>query len=1189
MNQPIVIRDGKIAVYHTPIGAKLTAQTQPVNLTLRPAPYYQTPDYISRHLINRQSEIDIIMAALEQKRLVQIYGQPGIGKSILLHYLTRHMPKTQFSAGVVYLSARQVAFDDLCQMIFEEFYQAQPPLKPSLDQFHICFANLESLIVLDDVTLEWDDLETLITLLPQSRFLITANQRTVYALGEAVELTGLPIDETITLVEQRLADRNKLLNSAERAAVEAIATATNGHPLTTLQLVMAGQPATGFDSQRLSENAYQLSQNATPYSVIQMVTTDLTPAEQALLQPLISLPGVPISKEQLWALVAPSQSDVEQLRQRHLVIVEGEDCRVATNLSWGLWETDFQHTLEDLLNHFGHWAKQQSSAPVLANRVALASVMNWSLKVGQWTPITGLVQAIDKALLLSRQWEMWQMMLQGGLKAAQASHNSAREAQFRHQLGVQALHRADHHTARRQFIYSLRAHQKTDSPAKNAVTQHNLRFILTPSSTQPKPQPQQPPPPPRQSNWGFLLRPVAGSSLLLLAVLLLAGLWISNIPVWFPPPTTIQLSTDRLDFNRETIGNSSLEQIIEVINFGDAILYVNEVRLDGKNPNDFNIASNTCTGRAIPLGEQCIIAVSFVPKTERRLNAELVVVSNGEASPHKIWLTGGPQPTLFVDPDILDFEDQLIDHDSPEKIISVVSNGGVPLAINNIELSEPNGRSFLLREDNCTGANLETGENCEVKLIFRPPLTTSYQAEVVINHNGQDEKNTVALQGRGVAPRACILPEDLLFAEPVVVGQPVSQMVTLQNCGSAPLNVSDIFLAMREVTTFQLEESCRDRPLAVNQSCPITITFDPSEEGSYLTNLIVVHDAPGGSPTGISIKGQAIAPKLCLDTSELRFGAIRVNEASQTRVVTLRNCGSAPLTVNRIRLTGQNGRQLGTTNEFTLSADNCNDRTLEVDASCPLNVNFSPTVAESHQLELQMETDDVEEQITTIPLSGEGIAPRLCVIETNLTFSEQAINSHSEPRRITLTNCGTATLNLEPPLIEGANRQEFIMETNTCPSGNLPVGSSCQYEIRFAPATAASKSANITLVNDGLQGTTVISLNGTGVAPQVCLNQNNLDFGQQGINQTSATQRVTLTNCGSAVLNINDTKLGGTNWLDFQYVDGCRGSRLLPNERCTFQITFIPTTAGQKLANLTIIDDTPDVPATITLNGNGIP
>lgn len=59
----------------------------------------------------------------------------------------------------------------------------------------------------------------------------------------------------------------------------------------------------------------------------------------------------------------------------------------------------------------------------------------------------------------------------------------------------------------------------------------------------------------------------------------------------------------------------------------------------------------------------------------------------------------------------------------------------------------------------------------------------------------------------------------------------------------------------------------------VNRSCPLKITFNPPDEGDYLTSLVLVHNA-SGSPTGVSIRGQAIAPRLCLDTSELNFGDI---------------------------------------------------------------------------------------------------------------------------------------------------------------------------------------------------------------------------------------------------------------------------------------------------------------------------
>src|SRR5207237_7929044 len=96
-------------------------------------------------------------------------------------------------------------------------------------------------------------------------------------------------------------------------------------------------------------------------------------------------------------------------------------------------------------------------------------------------------------------------------------------------------------------------------------------------------------------------------------------------------------------------------------------------------------------------------------------------------------------------------------------------------------------------------------------------------------------------------------------------------------------------------------------------------------------------------------------------------------------------------------------------------------------------------------------------------------------------------------------------------------------------------------------------------------------------APAVSLSPTSLTFASRDTGTTSAPQLVTVTNTGTASLFINGAAVPNT--LDFTVVDdGCSGLTLAVGASCTVSITFSPTLAGTRSAQLTVTDNAPNSP-----------
>ena len=99
-------------------------------------------------------------------------------------------------------------------------------------------------------------------------------------------------------------------------------------------------------------------------------------------------------------------------------------------------------------------------------------------------------------------------------------------------------------------------------------------------------------------------------------------------------------------------------------------------------------------------------------------------------------------------------------------------------------------------------------------------------------------------------------------------------------------------------------------------------------------------------------------------------------------------------------------------------------------------------------------------------------------------------------------------------------------------------------------------------------------------ATTVALSDTSLRFGLQLVGTESRAQAVTLTNTGPITLDISSITAGG----DFLQTNTC-GSSLPAGASCTVNVTFEPTAKGTRPGKLTIIDNAPDSPQTVTLTG----
>src|SRR5262245_37358826 len=119
---------------------RITARTAPVMLLPR-----RFPGFLDRHETVRAVEEAVAAAGP-----VELHGEPGIGKTVLLRHLAHQLRPAALSDGVVHLGAAELSATDLLQSLYDAFYETSVPFKPSTTQIRLDLQGKRALLLVDD-------------------------------------------------------------------------------------------------------------------------------------------------------------------------------------------------------------------------------------------------------------------------------------------------------------------------------------------------------------------------------------------------------------------------------------------------------------------------------------------------------------------------------------------------------------------------------------------------------------------------------------------------------------------------------------------------------------------------------------------------------------------------------------------------------------------------------------------------------------------------------------------------------------------------------------------------------------------------------------------------------------------------------------------------------------------------------
>jgi hypothetical protein len=218
---------------------------------------------------------------------------------------------------------------------------------------------------------------------------------------------------------------------------------------------------------------------------------------------------------------------------------------------------------------------------------------------------------------------------------------------------------------------------------------------------------------------------------------------------------------------------------------------------------------------------------------------------------------------------------------------------------------------------------------------------------------------------------------------------------------------------------------------------------------------------------------------------------------------------------------------------------------------------------------------------------GPNDAPSVALSPQQINFGNEPLLSASGPVTVTLTDVGSANLN-----ISSINSSGDFTQTNNC-GNSVPGGAGiCTMQIIFTPSSVGLQTDQITIDDNSGTGTQGITVTGNGVLTggSLLFIPTSLTFPAQLVGTTSSNLTALLINNGNQAVTITNISLLSPN---FSQTNNCGinfpivAATLNVGQSCTVSVSFTPTGSGSTSASVTVASTAVNGNAALAVSGTG--
>lgn len=411
-----------------------------------------------------------------------------------------------------------------------------------------------------------------------------------------------------------------------------------------------------------------------------------------------------------------------------------------------------------------------------------------------------------------------------------------------------------------------------------------------------------------------------------------------------------------------------------------------------------------------------------------------------------------PMVYFNIEPDSLDFG--AVEKDTERTIPVIITNpSDKDISIDAITINDPrfsfSKTSFILR-----GYGVDT-----VKVTFTQSEEKGVESSMRFYYNSPSGMMMdIPVKARNAGPALSVDLEYVDFG-PVPLYSLAAKTVKLSNIGSSNLEFSTINIRREQIpgipvpTDFNLAEDHTCATLFPGGSCELTITFEPRTEGVQYNYLNIYSNDPEVPLYKIYVTGSTTSPYIFADHTNMDLGYCETGKSVDT-TLTLRNTGSAVLTINEMSLSGTHASQFSYTNCTSIMPGE----------SCPVTITMLPATEGDFTATLTIKSNSASYYTKTLNISLKGTSRlrQLTLSEDLINFGEVTIGESREEILI-LNNTGSNDININGISFTGTDPIEFTCN-NECYT--ITPGSSCNVPVKFRPYFEGSKTAYLTVLSD---------------------------------------------------------------------------------------------------------------------------
>ena len=639
-----------------------------------------------------------------------------------------------------------------------------------------------------------------------------------------------------------------------------------------------------------------------------------------------------------------------------------------------------------------------------------------------------------------------------------------------------------------------------------------------------------------------------------------------------------KLDMASFDFGQVPLNVSSAPQEFTLTNTGTGDLIVTSFTPDG--PFTFSNLPNTPV--TLTANQSFKFTAVFKPLQVGLATGGLTIASNDPMSPTVLKLQGtGSSLGLNSLPNPLAFGPVIIPamgNQGATKVVNLVSNINQPITISSI--SVPNNPDFVILNKPALPLTVPPLGMVPLTVAFNPTMHAPEQASVVITSDAPNSPISMLVTGTGVGPTISAAPPVVDFGNVNVNGNGL-QILSVKNAGETVLTVKSVMVTGPNAAEFASPSSFPVKVMpGATQS--IAITFVPAAMGPRTAMMALINDDPANPALAVKLQGNAVVPKIDAKPNPADFGAVLVGSSSQPVPITISNAGPGSLTISAVAVSGMDAAS------FTVVPPAL-PMVIAAGSSRALAPVFSPTVAGKADARLTLMTDDPNNLNFDVALTGSGLAAMVQLDPSSLDFGSQVVGRTSAARTITVSNGGTAALNVLSLTVTGANAGAFLLSNPPSLPQKLMPGEKTMVSLTYSPSAAQMDMGRLVVGSDDpMSPASSVTLSGTGVTTILSASPMSLDFGMIRAPGTSMSKMVTITNVGGSMLTMAAPVLGGAVPTAFSFDSTIGGMTLAPNATGTASVTFQPMTKGAMSATLTFKTNDANLPGVVVaLSGVG--